>query len=147
MAAVDLFLDYQWQARQADALKNRISLIFKKHYPPSAVMVDPVHQLQTKLAEDKKTYGMDDGDSGVTVLELLKDMSGFISPSLDIIITHFHYENKCCSAQRRGKKNRRRDDCKKRASEIEILQKCHRQSTSLAKEGAKVNFDLRIELK
>ena len=56
-------------------------------------MVDPVNQLRTKLAEDKKMYGMDNGGSGVTVLELLKDISGFISPALDVVMTHLHYEN------------------------------------------------------
>ncbi len=147
LAAVDLFLDYQWQAQQAGALKNQISVIFKKHYPPSAVMVDPVTQLRTKLAEDKKTYGMDDGGSGVTVLELLKDMSGFISPALDIVITHLHYENNIVLLKGEAKKIDDVTSVKNELLKSKYFKNVTISSTSLAKEGAKVNFDLRIELK
>lgn len=147
LAAVDLFLDYQWQARQAGNLKSQISLIFKKHYPPPAVMVDPVAQLKTKLAEDKKKYAMDDGGSGVTILALLKDMSVFISPALDIIITHLHCENHILLLKGEAKKI---DDVTRVKNELlksKIFKNVTISSTALGKEGAKVNFDLRIELK
>lgn len=146
LAAVDLFLDYQWQARQAGNLKNQISLIFKKHYPPSAVMVDPVAQLRAKLAEDKKTYGIDDG-SGVTVLELLKDMSGLISPALDIIIPHLYYENNIVLLTGEAKKMDDVTTVKNELLKSKTFKNVTIGSTTLAKEGAKVNFNLRIELK
>jgi general secretion pathway protein L len=147
LAAVDLFLDYQWQARQAGNLKNQISAIFKKHYSPSAVMVDPVLQLRTKLIEDKKTYGLDDGASGVTVLELLKDMSGFISPALDIVITHLHYENNIVLLKGEAKKIDDVTTVKNELLKSKTFKNVTISSTALAKEGAKVNFDLRIELR
>ena len=147
LVAVDLFLDYRLQAQQAGALKNQISLIFKKHYPQSAVMVDPVNQLRTKLAEDKKTYGMDNGGSEVTVLELLKDISGFISPALDIVMTHLHYENNIVLLKGEAKKIDDVTSVKNELLKSKYFKNVTISSTSLAKEGAIVNFDLRIELK
>ncbi len=147
LAAVDFVLDYQLQARQASNLKNQISLIFKKHNSPSAVMADPVNQLRTKLAEDKKMYGMDDSGSGAPVLELLKDLSGFITPALDIIITNMHYEKNIVLLKGEAKKI---DDVTKVKNELlksKYFKNITISSTSLARETDKVNFDLRIELK
>ena len=146
LAAVDLFLDYQWQAKQAGNLKNQISMVFKKHYPQTQ-MVDPVAQLRTKLAEDKKTYGMDNGGSGVTVLELLKDMSGFISPAMDIILTHMHYENNIVLLTGEAKKIEDVTNVKNELLKSKYFKNIAINSTSLAREGAKLNFDLRIELR
>ncbi|MDD4356436.1 MAG: pilus assembly protein PilM, partial [Smithellaceae bacterium] len=143
---VDLVLDYQVEAKQADALKSRISQIFKKYYPPPAVMVDPVQQLKTKLAEDKKIYGAGDGNSEVNVLEILKDMSGLISPSLDVQITHFHYENNVVLVKGEAKKIDDVTSVKDNLSKSKYFKNVVINSTSLDREGARVNFDLRIEL-
>ena len=128
-------------------LKNQISLIFKKHYPQSAVMVDPVNQLRTKLAEDKKTYGIDNSGSGVTVLELLKDISGFISPALDVVMTHLHYENNIVLLKGEAKKIDDVTSVKNELLKSKYFKNVMISSTSLVKEGALVNFDLRIELR
>ena len=146
LAALDLFLDYQWQAKQAGNLKNQISMIFKKHYP-QAQMVDPVAQLRTKLAKDKKTYGMDDGGPGVTFLALLKDMSGFISPALDIVVTHLHYENYVVLLKGEAKKIEDVTSVKNELLKSNYFKNVEINSTSLAREGDKLNFDLRIELR
>lgn len=146
LAAVDLVLDYQWQARQAHRLKNQIELIFKKHYPRTP-MVDPVAQLRTKLAEDKKTYGMDDGGSGVTVLELLKDVSVFIPPALEVVITHWHYENNVVLLKGEAKKIDDVTNIKNELLKSKTFKNVVINRTALDKEGTKVNFDLRMELR
>jgi general secretion pathway protein L len=146
LAAIDLFLDYQWQAKQVGNLKNQISMVFKKHYP-QAQMVDPVAQLRTKLAEDRKTYGMDDGGSGVTVLALLKDMSIFISPAMDIILNHMHYENNIVLLKGEAKNIEDVTNVKNELLKSKYFKNVAINSTSLTKEGAKLNFDLRIELR
>jgi general secretion pathway protein L len=143
---VDLVLDYQVQAKQANALKSRISQIFQKYYPPPAVMVDPVQQLKTKLAEDKKIYGAGDGHSGVGVLELLKDMSGLISHSLDVQIKHFHYENNVVLVKGEAKKIDDVTSVKNDLSKSKYFKNVVINSSSLDRDGTRVNFDLRIEL-
>jgi hypothetical protein len=109
-------------------------------------MVDPVQQLNTKLAEDKKIYGTGDGNSGVGILEVLKDMSGLISPSLDIQINHFHYENNVVLVKGGAKKIDDVTSVKNDLSKSKYFKNVVINSTSLDKEGARVNFDLRIEL-
>lgn len=146
LAAVDLFLDYQGQAKQAAALKSQIRGIFNKYYPPPAVMVDPVSQLKAKLAEDRKAYGIDAGGSTVTVLELLKDISGFIPPALDVIITHLHYENNVVLLKGEAKKIDDVTAVKNELVKSRYFKNVAISQTSLAREGVKLNFDLRIEL-
>lgn len=146
LAAVDLFLDYQVQAKQAAALKSQIRLIFNKYYPPPAVMVDPASQLKAKLLEDRKAYGIDAGGSGATVLEVLKDMSGFIPPALDIIISHLHYENNVVLLKGEAKKIDDVTAVKNELLKSRYFKNVAISQTSLAREGVKLNFDLRIEL-
>jgi hypothetical protein len=147
LAAVDLVLDYSMKAGQAADLKNSISRIFKKHFPPSTVMVDPVSQLQKKLAEDRRVLGMEDSGSNLAALELLKELSETIPPSLDIVLTHLHYENNVVLLQGEAKIV---DDVTRMKNELAKSKSFRNVAvgrTALAAEGARVNFDMRIELK
>ena len=146
LAATDQFLDYRLQSQQASALKNQISRIFKKHYSPAAVMVDPVAQLKTKLAEDKKMYGLDGGSSDATMIGLLKEMSTLIPTVLDIVITHFHYENNMVLVKGEAKKIDDISVVKNELSKSKYFKAVTVGSTRLSKEGTRVDFDLRIEL-
>ena len=67
-------------------------------------MVDPVQQLKTKLAENKKTFGFYEGTPEITVVDLLKEISSLISPSLDIVITDLSYENSIVSIKGEAKR-------------------------------------------
>jgi general secretion pathway protein L len=143
---VDQTLDYRLQAREASALKNSISALFKKHYP-QASMVDPVAQLQTKLTADRKMYGFDDGALPVSVLAMLKEISCFISPSLDIVVTHYHYENNIVLLKGAAKKIDDVTSVKNELLKSKYFKNVAIGSTSLAREGSQVDFDLRIELR
>ncbi len=146
LAVVDQVLDYQLQSQKASALKNQISQIFKKHYTPTAVMVDPVAQLKNKLAEDKKMYGIDSGSSSASVIGLLKEISGLIPSALDIVVTHFHYENNGVLVKGEAKKIDDITAVKNELMKSKLFKTVTVGSTRLGKEGAKVDFDLRIEL-
>jgi hypothetical protein len=109
-------------------------------------MVDPVAQLKMKLAEDKKTYGIDSGSSASSVIGLLKELSSLIPPALDIVITHFHYENNLVLVKGEAKKIDDISAVKNELLKSKYFKAVDVGSTSLGKEGAKVDFDLRIEL-
>jgi general secretion pathway protein L len=147
LTAVDLFLGYRWQASQTAGLKKQITAIFNKHYPPSAAMVDPLQQLRTKLEDDRKMYGMDNSASEVTTLEILKDLSDLIPPALDVIVTHVHYENRNLLLKGEAKKMDDVTDVKNGLLKSKFFKNVAIGATALAKEGDKVNFDLRIELR
>jgi len=110
-------------------------------------MVDPVQQLKTKLAEDKKTYGMGDSGLGLNVLELLRDMSSLIAPSLDVLITHLHYENNVVLLKGEAKKIDDVTSVKNELTKSKYFKNVTISSTALDRGSAAVNFDLRIELR
>jgi Tfp pilus assembly PilM family ATPase len=147
LGIVNQILDYSLKTKSLNVIKKQITLIFEKDSPETKVMVDPVQQLKTKLAEDKKTFGFYKGDTGITVLNLLKEISSLVPPSLDIVITNLSYENSAVSIKGEAKKT---DDISAVRNELlksRYFKEVTMGSTSLAKDGGKVDFDLRIELK
>ena len=147
LAIVNQALDYTLKTQRLNNIKKQISLIFKKDFPGSQVMVDPLQQLKTKLAEDKKTFGFYKGNSEITVLNMLKEISSLISPSFNIVINNLSYENNIVSIKGEAKKI---DDISAVRNELlksRYFKDVTMGSTSLAKDGGKVDFDLRIELK
>ena len=110
-------------------------------------MIDPVQQLKTKLTENKKTFGFYEGLPEVTTVDLLKEISGMISPSLNIVITDLNYENSIVLIKGEAKTI---DDVS--AVKNDLLKSVYFKnvtigSTSLTKDGGKVDFNLRIEVK
>jgi Tfp pilus assembly PilM family ATPase len=147
LAAVNQFLDYRLQTQRLTGIKKQIAFLFKKNLPEATAMIDPVQQLQTKLAENKKSFGFFEGARDVPVVDLLKEISVLISTSHDIVVTDFHYENTAVLIKAQAKNI---DDVS--AVKNELLQSRYFKdvaigSTSLAKDGGKVDFDLRVELK
>lgn len=143
---VHQFLDYRLQSAQAASYKNQINAIFKKYHPEAQVVIDPVAQLRSKLEEDKKTYGLGEGGRGATVLTMLKDVSGLVAPGLDIVVTHLYYEKAVMIIK--GEAGRM-DDVTAVKNELEKAKHFKNVSigsTSLVREGSRVNFDLRMEV-
>lgn len=147
LAVVNQILDYSLKTRQLNGIKKQITQIFKKNFPEAQAMVDPVQQLKSKIAEDKKTFGFGEGLPEATTVELLKEISGRISSSLDVVITGLSYENRYISLNGEAKTI---DDVT--AVKNDLLQSKYFKDvtmgpTSLTKDGGKVNFSLRIEVK
>lgn len=147
LAAADMILDYTLLSRQTTDLKKSVSRIFYRHFPPQTVMVDPANQLQKKLAEDRKAYGMEEGGSGIAVLNLLKDLSEGISPTREIVLTHLHYEKKLALVRGEAKKAEEVSRVQSELQKAPAVQSVTVGSTALARDGATVNFDFRIELR
>ena len=147
LAAVNQFLDYGIQTQRQNIIKNQISQIFKRNFPEAKIMVDPVQQLRTKLAENKKTFGLYEGARDIPVVDLLKEISGLISTSRDIVITDFSYENAAVSIKGQAKNIDDVSAIKNELAQSKYFKDVAMGSTSLAKQGAKVDFDLRIELR
>ena len=83
----------------------------------------------------------------VTTVDLLKEISGMISPSLNIVVTDLNYENSIVLIKGEAKTI---DDVS--AVKNDLLKSIYFKnvtigSTSLTKDGGKVDFNLRIEVK
>jgi len=147
LVVVNLFLGYGLQNQRQNNIKKQISQIFKKNIPEAQTMVDPVQQLKTKLAENKKSFGLYEGARDIPVVDLLKEISGLIPTSQDIVITDFSYENTAVSIKGQA---RNIDDVSavgKELAKSKYFKDVIIGSTSLSKQGTKVDFDLRIELR
>ncbi len=147
LAVVNQFLDYGIQTQRQSNIKIQISQIFKKNFPEAQAMVDPVQQLRTKLAENKKTFGLYEGVRNVPVVDLLKEISGLISTSRDIVITDFSYENTAVLIKGQAKDIDDVSAIKNELAKSRYFKDVVMGSTSLSKQGTKVDFDLRIELR
>ncbi len=145
--AVNQGLDYQIKTRRLDSLKKQIAATFKKDVPDAANMVDPVQQLRTKLEENKKTFGIYRGTSETTVLNILKEVSGLIASSLDIVIYNFSYENGVINMKGEAKNVDDISAMKNELMKSRYFKDVVMGPTNLAKDGGKVNFDLRINTK
>jgi Tfp pilus assembly protein PilN len=147
LAALNQFLDYRLQTQHITLIKKQISFLFKKDSPEAGAMVDPVQQLKTKLDENKKTFGFYKGDTEITALDVLKEISSLVSPSLDIFINNLSYENNIVSIKGEAKKTDDISAVKNELLKSRYFKDVTMGSTSLDKDGGKVDFDLRIELK
>jgi type II secretory pathway component PulL len=147
LAVVNEFLDYRLQAQKLDSIKKQISHLFKKNYPDAATMVDPLSQLKTKLADNRKTLGFYEGGNEVPVLDLLREISVYIMPSLDIILTNFSYENEVILIRGEAKNIDAVSAVKNELMKSKHFKEVMIGSTNLARQGGKVEFDLRITLK
>jgi hypothetical protein len=147
LAIVNQFLDYRLQTQNLNNIKKQISRIFKKNFPDAQTMIDPVQQLKTKLDENKKTFGFYKGETEITVLNILKEISSLVSPSLDTVITNLSYENSIVLIKGEAKKIDDISAVKNELLKSRYFKDVAMGSTSLAKQGTKVDFDLRIELR
>jgi type II secretory pathway component PulL len=147
LAAVNQVLDYGILTQRQNNIKKQISQIFKRNFPEASTMVDPVQQLKTKLAENKKTFGIYEGARDIPVVDVLKEISGLISASHDIVITDFNYENTAVSIKGQAKNIDDVSAIKNELAKSRYFKDVAMGSTSLAKQGTKVDFDLRIELR
>jgi len=147
MASADVYMDYHLQDLRAADLKRQISLPFKKNSPQAAAISDPVKQLKTQLAENKKPYGMFEGRPEITVVEMLKEISGLIAPSFDLMLTGFYNENKLILIKGEAGSMGDISAVKNELTKSRYFKNVALGSTSMTKEGSKVDFDLRIELK
>jgi Tfp pilus assembly PilM family ATPase len=147
LAVFNQLLDYSLKTRQLNSIKKEITQIFKKSVPEANSMVDPLQQMKTKLAEDKKSFGFGEGLPEATTADLLKEISGMVSSSLDVVIDGFSYENKVILIKGEAKKIDDVTAVKNELLKSRYFSDVTMGSTSLTKDGGKVDFNLRIEVK
>ncbi|MGD0278792.1 MAG: pilus assembly protein PilM [Smithella sp.] len=147
LAIVSQFLDYGLKTYQLNNIKGQINRIFKNNFPEAKGMIDPVQQLKTKLADNQKTFGVYEGLPEVTTVDLLKEISSLISPSFNIVITDLNYENSIVSIKGEAKAIDDVSAVKNELLKSRYFKNVTMGSTSLTKDGGKVDFNLRIEVK
>ncbi len=147
LAVVNQLLDDHLKKRQLQNLKQQISYIFKKDLPEAGQMVDPVRQLTTKLEENKKNFGFLEKFPEATAADLLKEISARIPPSLDVVVHHFSYDGGVIAMQGEAKDMDEVTAVKNALAQSALFQEVAIGQTALAREGGRVDFNLRITVK
>jgi hypothetical protein len=147
LAIVNQLLDYGLKTKQLNSIKKQIAYTFKINCPEAGNMVDPVQQLKAKLVENKKTFGFYEGLPETTAVELLKEISSLVRPSISIVIAGLTYENNVISIKGEAKTIDDVTSVKNDLLRSRYFKDVTMGSTSLTKDGSKVDFNLRIEIK
>jgi general secretion pathway protein L len=146
LAAADIGLSYALQKKELSDLKNQIAFLFKKNAPQGNPLIDPVGQLKAKLLTDQKAFGLDQA-SEVLAIDILREVSSRIPSDLQILIYHFHYENHWVLLKGEAQKVDDIAAVKNALLKSNVVKNVVVGSTRLAKDGGKVDFDLKLELK
>jgi general secretion pathway protein L len=85
LLAVNFGIDYRDLKSRNAALDKRIKELFSETFPEVTNVVDPMHQMKTKISELKKASGAAPGiNSDRTFLEILNDISDRIPARLEL---------------------------------------------------------------
>lgn len=147
MGAANLIGGWALQAYRAGAIKKQISLIFKKNYPEAQAMVDPLQQLKSKLAAERKAFGLSGAGQGAKVVDILKEISALMPAAAGVILTDFSCENGIVTLSGQAQNMDAVSAAKNELVKSRYFQDVDIASSSLTKDGDKVQFGMRIELK
>jgi general secretion pathway protein L len=86
--AADLGVDYYLLKRRYVSIEQKITEIFRQSFPDVKRVVDPVQQMKVKINELKSSEVSLPGiKTNRRVLDLLKEISGLIPKSMDVLVT------------------------------------------------------------
>jgi general secretion pathway protein L len=148
LGGTDIYLDYHIDRLRLSALKSEIASEFKKNFPEVTRIVDPVGQIKVRIAEAKKiTPGLYETSSGTTVLEMMREISSLAPASAELLITSLTFENDVISMKGEAKNFNAVDTTKDELTKSKYFKAVAIGSTSLMKQGDRVDFDLKITTK
>ena len=85
LLAVNWIIDYRDLKKRTADLDSRIKTIFSQTFPEITNIVDPIHQMNTKINELKNSSGADPGiNMDSSVLEILNDISERVPRELEV---------------------------------------------------------------
>ncbi len=147
LAVFNQLFDYGLKTKRLNVIKKQIAFTFQKNFPEATSMVDPVQQLKARLAENRKTFDFYEDLPETTTIDLLKEISRLIPASTNIIVSGLTYEKGVISL--RGEANTIDDvtSVKNELLKSKYFKEVTMGATSLTKDGGKVEFNLRIEVK
>lgn len=145
---LDAFLGDYEKKMQLKQLKNQVNSVFKQYNPDVSRIVDPVSQMRGKIMETKKAaLGLTDALTGPPVLDVLKRLSSSIPPAVEVLFTTFTIDRDSIIIKGEAKNFDTVEAMKKELSNSNNFKSIALGSTSLMKQGDKVEFDMRITLK
>jgi general secretion pathway protein L len=146
LAGVEIGLDGYADRLRLTSLKNEVHSEFKSYDPDVTRIIDPVAQLKGKIAEARKlSAGVGEAVTEATVLDLLKETSA-LAPS-DLLLTSFNLDGDAISLKGDAQNFDAIEMFKKGFVNSKYFKMVVVGSTSMVKQGSRVEFDLKVILK
>ena len=143
----DFYLDYHYDKSYAKELKAEIRTVFSETCPEVTRIVDPLQQLQVKIAEGKKSKaGQGSIGTGITVLDILKETSDLVPASAQFLITSFQYDGTLVTIKGETDNFNTVDTIKNHLAGSKMFKNVTISSAALVKKESRVGFNLRMEL-
>jgi general secretion pathway protein L len=148
LGAVEFYLDYALTKARVARLKGDVSAVFKQNAPDVTRIVEPVQQLKTKIAEAKKvTQNLREATSGVTALDVLRDISVLTPPTAGFIITSFNYDNVQVIIKGEASNYDAVDAIKRELGRSKYFSGVTISSSNTMKQDNKVEFEMRATIR
>lgn len=147
LLGIDLFMDYRNDRLYVNQLKSSIRTIFTETMPGTPRIVEPLHQMKTALDEMRKiSSGLSHAGSGITVLDILNDISRQIPPEVDLLITNFTVNGNVVEIKGETDNFNTVDSIKSALDKSTLFANVKISSANLIKKGSRVGFDVRMDV-
>jgi Tfp pilus assembly PilM family ATPase len=146
LLAVNWVVDYRDLKKRTTDLDSQIKGIFTQTFPEITKIVDPIHQMNTKISELKNAPGAAQGmNMDKTVLELLNDISERVPNNLEVVIDRMVVDQD--GVQTRGTTDNFNtvDSIKKGLESSEMYHDVVIASANLDKSGKGVKFEIKMD--
>jgi len=141
------WLDTRLLGRKLDGLDRQISEVFKDTFPETRRIVDPLHQMQTKLQAARKTdFASLEIRREHRVVDLLNRISILVPEDVDMEFTQLVYGPERILISGKTDAFNSVEDVKGRIEQIEIFKSVKISLVNVERGGSGVRFKLAIEL-
>jgi general secretion pathway protein L len=148
LAGFDFFLGYYYDRAHLKEVKGRINAVFAEVAPEVTKIVDPVGQLRAIIDESKKTgSGGSLLASGMTMIDILKDISRLVPAEMDFVISSFTFDGGFIEIRGETDNFNTVDAIKINLEKSPFFRSVTISSANLMKGENRVGFDLKIEIK
>jgi type II secretory pathway component PulL len=148
LGGINVWLDYRYDALRLEALKSQVKAVFRAYAPEVTRIVDPVQQMHAKIDEARKiSLGTGVDQSRTTALDTLREISSLTPPSTDFLMTSFDYNGGTAVIKGEAEDFNAVEQIKSELSKSKYFKTVAVGSSNALKEGGKVIFSMRINLK
>lgn len=150
LVAAVVYIAFEY--RQVQSKRDRLALEVKKIYsetiPGETRIVDPVHQLGVKVRELKTSTSAAGAAGGVDIdtVDLLKEISERIPPSLQVTFERFIYDRQTARIKGTTDNFNTVDQMKRYLDESSFFREVIIISANVAAKSSGVKFELKLEL-
>jgi hypothetical protein len=148
LGGADMFLDYYIQKNRLAELKARIQTIYRQYNPDGGRIVEPLSQMRAKITEMRKmALGSTETTTELSALDVLKEISGLIPPTMEVLITSWAMEHDTVVVKGEAKNFDTVQMIRNELGKSKRFRSVNIGTTTMLKQGEKVEFDLKVTLK